>query len=271
MNMTTLKTSVAALAISGCATEGVPTPIEASDAGFPASGKEDAGAARRGPSGQTDAGIFLPADAVTTDGAVTGLSVDAVATGDSSFALGHDARVSDLLAIVICTALTLAGCDGGGGDLVPDAGLLDTQADVLRTDVLAPAPDTGKTDIDNGGYTPNGVTANLGVNPCQNTVQHPECDLAVTVGCGWDPATNKCYPVGGNVITNFICDSTKMCSMATYQPGTVLIWKPTDARYTYLGDSSGGYVCLPNSEIWHLSQCPLKCDPVHGYPAGCTN
>ncbi len=207
-----LKTSVALLALSGCAAEGVPA-IGSLDAGAPAAGKEDAGAPGRG----------------------SGLQ--------------GDARVSDLLAIVICTALSLAGCDGGSGDLLPDAGLLDTQAatDIGKIDVLG---DTGKGDTDNGGYTPEGVTANLGVNPCQNATQHPECSHPAR--CGWDPATNKCYTNDSSSHLVGICDEAKWCSNASYEPGTVLVWNQSDPRYVYRGDLSGGYICLLNVTTW----CP---------------
>lgn len=227
MVMTNLKTSVAFLAISGCAAEGVPASV-APDAGAP--GREDAGGTRRGP-GAFDA-------------------------------------VSDLLAIVVCTAMSLAGCDGGSDDLVPDAGLLDTQVstDVLRTDTIV-APDTGKLDTiksDAGGYTPNGVTANLGANPCQTK---PEC-LKSGVRCGWDPATNKCYDNNPDLLnTNGhmpgICDETKWCTDGSLPPGT-LMWT-VDARHTYLGDSSGGYVCLPIETTW----CPAGGCCSVGMSSGC--
>jgi hypothetical protein len=259
-----LKASVAVLALTGCASEGVP---RSPDAGLPGGSAPGRG---RGPGASgDDVGAFLPADAeatgadslaiggdaVTTDGA-TGLG-DAVAT-DGAVTLS-DARLPDLLAVAICAVGMLLGCDGGTGDLVPDAGLVDARP---ATDVLS--PDTGKTDVlvpDTGnGYTPNGVTANLGENPCQRKTLHPEC-FAIGVKCGWDPATDKCYPNESNHI-NGVCDETKWCSTAEYPPGAILIWNPADPRYTYLGDvvgGSGGYVCLLNIVTWQMSTCPSGC------------
>jgi hypothetical protein len=142
-----LKTSVALLALSGCATEGTST-VESSD-GRPA----DARGPKRGPGAQLDAGIFLPADAAAT-GEVTGsgdaaapndvlaIGSDAVVSGTDSVPAPSDAWVSDLLIITVCTTLSLAGCDGGIGpaEVPPDLTDAGVKKDARPAVALCPIP-----------------------------------------------------------------------------------------------------------------------------------
>ena len=86
------------------------------------------------------------------------------------------------------------------------------------------------------GYTSAGVTAHLGTNPCIEYYSAHGYDAV-----GWLPAASgngTCYTSQG------ICGSKPSCG--TYAPGALFVWNATDARYKYLGDPSGGYVCLPN-------------------------
>jgi hypothetical protein len=171
---------------------------------------------------------------------------------------------------------SVMGIDGGAGDAKvvgqPDTKVSapDTKVSAPDTKVSAPdtkvsAPDTGKSDT--GGYTPNGVTAKLGPNPCADAVKHPECRIATdnVVRCGWNPATNECFPLSQNTPL-CISDVATLCraflDKTTYQPGTVLVWA-FSAPYTYLGDASGGQVCIPNLDVmgafattdWLLANC----------------
>jgi len=231
--MTNLKASVAVLAISGCAAEGVPVNV-ALDAG--SSGREDLAArgVGRGPGVRDDA-------------------ADDTQIADLGSASVVDARVSDLLAIAICTAMSLAGCDGGSGDLAPDAGLLDTQVstDVLHSDSKG-AVYTGGADAQ--GFGPAGVTTNLGLNPCTNADLHPECRVAAGLAdtnCGWNPTTNTCFPMVTTHI-NGLCDAVKWCVNASYGPNTVLVWERT-AYYSYRSDQGGGHVCRLNTATFVAS------------------
>jgi hypothetical protein len=122
--------------------------------------------------------------------------------------------------------------DGGAGD----AG---------RADTLVLGSDTLKDDV--GGYTPNGVTLNLGVNPCTNYTVHSECFKNGNI-CGWDPATGGCYV--GSRYHSWVCLSpeevVKIAAGTVFAAGTIKAWY-NDPAHTYLGDASGGYICLTNS------------------------
>ena len=124
--------------------------------------------------------------------------------------------------------------DGGMGSddvlVKTDLALVDLSAMdvrvVILVDALADARD---------GYTDKGVTANLGVNLCAGYY------AAKGETAGWLPAASAngtCYVKEG------VCGDRPACG--TYAPGALEVWNATDARYRYLGDPSGGYVCLPN-------------------------
>lgn len=156
MDMTNanLKTSVAVLALSGCAAEGVPANVSP-DAGSTVSGKLDASGPRRGPASRdngssslpeagievvvgADAGVVLGADARAVDDA--GFGTDAQA--DLGSVGVADTRVSDLLVVVLCTALSLAGCDGGIGpaEVPPDLTDAGAKKDVMPVATLCSIP-----------------------------------------------------------------------------------------------------------------------------------
>jgi hypothetical protein len=122
------------------------------------------------------------------------------------------------------------GAAGTDVEVKADLALLDLVAMDVRVaiivDALADARD---------GYTDRGVTANLGVNLCAGYYA-ARGEIA-----GWLPvagANGTCYVQEG------VCGDRPACG--TYAPGALEVWNATDARYRYLGDPSGGYVCLPN-------------------------
>ena len=95
-----------------------------------------------------------------------------------------------------------------------------------------------------GGYTSSGVTAYLGVNPCYTAYDRAHAPTTNdAMGGGWDFATNTCYTPTWPIMSG-ICGTKPACG--TYAPGTLLVWDANDLRYRYLGDVSGGVVCLPN-------------------------
>jgi hypothetical protein len=124
--------------------------------------------------------------------------------------------------------------------------LVETGTEDARTATVETRTDGVGTDgvgTDSGaGYTDAGVTAHLGVNLCT--------DYYASRGekAGWLPvagANGTCYPNEG------VCGSRPACG--AYAPGTLLVWNATDARYRYLGDPSGGYVCLPNNTVYTVT------------------
>jgi hypothetical protein len=147
-----------------------------------------------------------------------------VTTGDTPLSLPHrgPASVDGGIAVIDWVAF--------GSDVAPDVQTTHT-ADAL-TDVKA-------------GYTAAGVTASLGTNLCADYYKAHGSDAV-----GWLPAS----VVGGNgacYTSEGVCGSKPSCG--TYAPGTLYVWDTSNPRYRYLGDSSGGYVCLPNNNVYTVS------------------
>jgi cysteine-rich repeat protein len=95
------------------------------------------------------------------------------------------------------------------------------------------------------GYTMDGVTLNLGANQC---AAYADGRGEAAHGGGWDPSTGgifgTCFKPSTSTATNGICGPSPVCGV--YAPGTLLIWDAKDPRFQYLGDPTGGYICLPN-------------------------
>ena len=131
--------------------------------------------------------------------------------------------------------------DGWNPDDASQLGQADTGTDA--DPVSAQDSDARLLDA-TGGYTTSGVTAYLGVNPCYTAYDRAHAPTTNdAMGGGWDPATNTCYTPTWPIMSG-ICGTKPACG--TYEPGTLLVWDANDLRYRYLGDVSGGIVCLPN-------------------------
>jgi len=103
------------------------------------------------------------------------------------------------------------------------------------------------------GYTDNGVTLYLGANPC---AQFADAHGEAAHGGGWNPSVGgiygTCFNPSTSTATSGICGPTPVCG--AYSPGTLLIWDAKDPRFLYLGDPSGGYICLPN-DVPYIVPC----------------
>lgn len=104
-----------------------------------------------------------------------------------------------------------------------------------------------------GCYTNQGVFANLGANPCEDSKVHPECVVTTegvaTNNCCWNPNTNECFSMFGHKsVDGTLTYPTTSCSSAT--PYAVDL-KPGDSicragyGFAYKGDVTAGTVCLP--------------------------
>ena len=132
-------------------------------------------------------------------------------------------------------------------DSIPDLSTVDvpaTQTDGRAMQMDAASISDARLLDATTGYTSNGVTVFLGVNPCYTDYAraHPPATNDA-MGGGWDPATNTCNTPAWPVMSG-ICGTKPACG--TYAPGTLLIWDANDLKYRYRGDPSGGVVCLPN-------------------------
>ena len=155
---------------------------------------------------------------------------------------------STLLVFLVLAGLTgFTGCDGTAND----GEATDVGADGGgRADV--------KTSSDSqGGYTPAGVTLDLGPNPCQDAAKHPECSGmfgTIPNRCGWDVATGKCFKA------NSICDDKAACTPGTYPAGSLLYWVTPAAQY--LGNPTGGFVCVPTIQTYTINSANVSANPV---------
>lgn len=146
--------------------------------------------------------------------------------------------------------------------LRPDGGVVATDVQVSAADAQVGSVTLVKTDAQVGDLVPGaasgGVTVYLGRNPC------PNASLS-----GWDPATGACYTSSSRTCNLVPPDAqtaafneshggavslVPVCG-ATYAPGKVLVWSPTDPRFHYLADPSGGNVCLPNVTSYVVPSC----------------
>jgi hypothetical protein len=157
--------------------------------------------------------------------------------------------------LMMILVLAVAGCEGGYGD--------ETGSDAGADEGEGEGKDGGGVLKLDGGdlYTPSGVRANLGANPCADFVKHWECKGADDfVHCGWDPSSGACYPAVDDSLPK-ICAQVDWCAVAkemsaakittkTYAVGTIKVWG-ADANH-YLGNPNGlhplGSVCLPNKQ-----------------------
>lgn len=165
--------------------------------------------------------------------------------------------------LMVFALVFLGACDGMPAGESPDAG-----SDTRGSDTLV---------ADTGGYTPNGVTAKLGPNPCMVFTKHPGCvtpDGQDKGTCGWDPATGTCYgedALSGTTHDPHVCDPDKWCPTtqsptsdywtSVYQPGTVKVWGTPNSRY--LGDPSGGWVCVMNDQVYTVTVLITWNHPCH--------
>ena len=155
-----------------------------------------------------------------------------------------------LIALFVGFLMSLAGCDGSGGEPTNDAG--------VPTSVLLP----------DGGINPK-------MNPCGTA---PGCTIDT---CGWDAATGKCYstpwcgpsraaaePGKGTIVTDAngtsswerpaatTCDGT-----GNYPAGSILVWG-ANVSGSNLSDSYtvahrgyvNGFLCVPNPVAWPYCQ-----------------
>jgi hypothetical protein len=163
-----------------------------------------------------------------------------------------------ILVIVLLGWIIIAGCDGAG-----EPGRQDDAGAASKL-----------------GYGPDGVTADLGPNPCDAFVKHPECDAAGGVDhCGWDPSTGRCYPEIATELAGFVrprvCEDIDWCAMyqawhlqaslapggsstgtvKIYAPGTIMIWSTPASQYLGNPDKSApaSFVCLPNQEAFAVT------------------
>jgi hypothetical protein len=116
------------------------------------------------------------------------------------------------------------------------------------------------TSITVGGcYTSVGVFAELGRNPCQDAVKHPECSLSgmdtgVGFGCAWNPTTNECFIKDAN--GSAVCRKPRYTASNPYgsvNPGDMIA--TSSSRFAYKADSSQGTVCLPCSADFDGANC----------------
>jgi len=111
----------------------------------------------------------------------------------------------------------------------------------------------------NGCYSPVGVFAELGRNPCQNEVKHPECaltglDTGVGLGCAWNPTTNECFLKDAK--GSAVCVKPRYTDSNPYgvvHPGDMIA--TANPRFAYKADSSEGTVCLPCSATLDGENC----------------
>lgn len=160
-----------------------------------------------------------------------------------------------LMTTFILSLVVASGCDSGTGEVdVPDGGSVVTRTDagVVLDIPTTPFPYAGTVASD---YTASGVTGYLGHNNCVNIYAD-----SVKVPAGFEPGTEFCWRATQADGRGGICGAELDCSLCTqgvcacmpacgtYAPGTLRVWSVDDSRYTYRGDVSGGYVCLPNVE-----------------------
>jgi hypothetical protein len=105
---------------------------------------------------------------------------------------------------------------------------------------------TGATQV---CYTPYGVDANLGPNPCTNTKQHPEC---LSGCCGWNPTNNECFVLGGPGVVSPCSSNGVPAKVGELISSCDPAYAP---RFRYRGDSTGGFVCLPCVEAIDGAAC----------------
>jgi hypothetical protein len=193
--------------------------------GFPAAPNAnagDAGSPRRGPA-QVDSGTELRDVQAQIDAVDLGSADVRVVLVEAG---AEDARTAAVEAGTVEAGTVEAGTVEAG----------TVEAGTVEAGTVEAGTDSG------AGYTDAGVTAHLGVNLCTAYYASRGEDA------GWLPvagANGTCYPNEG------VCGSRPACG--AYAPGTLLVWDATDVRYRYLGDPSGGYVCLPNNIVYTVT------------------
>jgi hypothetical protein len=125
----------------------------------------------------------------------------------------------------------LVGCGGSGPSTA-------TGIDMVN----ATCTKNATTEAVGSCYTPDGVYAQLGVNPCTSAEKHPEC---VHAYCAWNPVTDACiveqFSSEGVCVQS--CEPSTSAAVKTIKSGDmVFAQSPT---YAYGGDPSGGIICLP--------------------------